>query len=284
METTTLKIAAIALLSLIVLSNVATAEFTMTSLSVFININRDGSANVEESLNMVITGTPDRELYEATRAAYSDLSTWQNRTGLSEMRHHISRANADIANLRVIPQSLQNCNSFMGTCLATVVLDYQVVAGQNGSGLVKVDRYKPRTAKYSLLQDALSFEQTKTGDLVLPAGTNISIAIPQAADKIYFSSVPQNLQDATDTFRYDQGDNVRYYTGPKRVFNWQGDALSKFQFTYEIESPLESEVIDFFANSQNAVMGFFLGPEGMAAVILILVAAASVYSFNRINR
>jgi hypothetical protein len=275
---------ALAVFAFALLSSGIHADFALKSLGVQININRDGSANVEERLTLIISGNPSRELYEAARATYSDLATWKNRTELSEMRHHISRVNTDITNLRIIPQSLESCNTFVGTCRAAVVIDYTVPAGQNGSGLIKVDRYKPRTAKYSLIQDALSFEQTKTGDLVLPAGTTISISIQQAAEKIYFSSMPQNLEGEEENFRYDQSANLRYYTGGKRIFNWQGDTLSKFQFSYEIESLLETEVIEFFRDTQNAVVQFFMGPEGLAALILVLAASASIYGFNRVNR
>ncbi|HIH19000.1 MAG: hypothetical protein UW92_C0001G0011 [Candidatus Jorgensenbacteria bacterium GW2011_GWA2_45_13] len=283
MKRPTLKLAAF-LLAAALFSTVTYADFSMRSLEVQVNINRDGGANVEEKIALLISGTPSRELYEATRAAYSDIATWKNRTKLSEMRHHISRVNTDITNIRVIPQSLESCNSFVGTCRATVLIDYAVPASANGSGLVKVDRYKPRTAKYSLQQDALSFEQTKTGDLVLPSGTTISISIPQAAEKIYFSSLPQNLEDESESFRYDQSANLRFYTGSTRIFNWQGDTLSKFQFSYEIESPLESEVIDFFQSSQNFVVQFFLGPQGFPAIFLLAIAASSILGFNRISR
>ncbi len=283
MANPTSKLAAFVLFAVLLSSGIH-ADFALKSLDVQINVNRDGSANVEERLTLIISGTPSRELYEATRAAYSDLATWKNRTELSEMRHHISRVNTDITNLRIIPQSLESCNTFMGTCRAAVVIDYSVPALKAGSGLIKVDRYKPRTAKYSLLQDALSFEQTKTGDLVLPAGTTISISIPQVTEKIYFSSPPQNLEKGDENFRYDQSANLRYYTGDKRIFNWQGDTLSKFQFSYEIESPLETEVIEFFRDTQNSVVQFFLGPEGLAALILVLASVASIYGFNRVNR
>lgn len=270
--------------ALLLLSGIACADFSMRSLNVFFNINKDGSVNAEEKLLMVINGTQSRELYDATRAAYSDLATWKDRTQLSEMRHHISRAATELSGLRVIPQAVSRCNSFIGICYATVQIDYSAPAGQNGSGLVRVERYKPRTAKYYLVQEALSFEQTKTGDLVLPSGTNISIAIPASAQKIYFSTLPQNVEAETDSFRYDQSANVRYYTGPERVFTWQGDALSKFQFTYEIESPLESEVVEFFGSSQQAVIGMFFGPEGLAALFIAAAAAATLYYFNRLNR
>jgi len=272
----------ISLALLLLLSGGVFADFAHKSLSVAANVNKDGSVNVEERLEIVLGGQSSRDLYEATRAAYSDLATWKNRTGLSEMRHHVSRANLDIENLRITPQAVERCNSFLGTCYATIVLDYLVPSSQNGSGLIKVFRYKPRTARYSLAQDALSFEQTKTGDLVLPKGTTISITIPTSSEKIYFSSQPQNIND-TLLFRYDSQSNRRYYTGAERTFSWGGDALSKFEFTFEVESSLESEVLDFFRDFQQSVVAFFLGPEGLAALFILAAGAASAYYFNRLS-
>ncbi len=277
-----LKLALIAC-HLLLVSGIYHADFSTRSLMVFININLDGSASVEERLYMVMDGQPSRELYDTTRSAYSDLSTWQSRTGLSELRHHVSRAAAEITDLRITPQSIDHCNSFLGTCYATVVLDYKVAAGKNGSGLVKVDRYKPRTALYSLQQDALSFEQTKTGDLVIPEGTNITLSIPQTAEKIHFSSPPQNIKAGEENFRHDQSSNIDYYVGSERLFTWRGDSLSKFEFTYEIESPLESEVLQFFQDSQQSLLQFFFGPEGLAALIIIAAGAASAFQFNRLK-
>jgi len=276
--------AVFAFLAIIILSSSAYADFSMRSLSVFININRDGSANVEERITMTINGSQSRELYEITRSAYSDLATWRERTGISEMRHHITRATTEISDLRVLPQAVEFCNSFLGVCRASVVIDYKVPSSVNGSGLVKVEHYKPRTANYSLLQDSLSFEQTKTGDIILPPNTNITIAVPQAAQKIYFSTVPYNLADESGGFRFDQSANLRYYVGQKREFVWKGDTLSKFVFTYEIESPLETEVLEFFRDSQSSVIKLFLGPEGLAAFIVIAAAGASIYYFNRLNK
>ncbi|MCX8174602.1 MAG: hypothetical protein N3E51_00140 [Candidatus Micrarchaeota archaeon] len=279
------KSAAAFFLAAILLCNLSQAEFSMRSLSVFININRDGGVNAEERLVMLINGTSSRSLYEATRSAYSDLATWKERTGLSEMRHHVSRATADIVSLRILPQAIERCNSFMGTCFATVVIDYSVPASQNGSGLVRVERYKPRTARYSINQNALSFEQTKSGDLVLPKGTNISIAIPQAAEKIYFSTLPTNLLDEPESsFRYDQDTNLRFYVGSKRIFTWQGDTLPKFEFTYEIEAPLESEVLDFFREMQARMVQLFAGPEGPAAAFIVAAAAISLYYLHKIGK
>jgi hypothetical protein len=278
------KAASAMLFALLLLAGMPHADFSMKSLSVFVNINLDGSANIEEQLDIVINGTSSRELYDATRATYSDLTTWKNRTQLSEMRHHVTRAKADVTDFRIIPQAIERCNSFLGTCYATVVIDYRVSATRNGSGLAGVDRYKPRTLRYSLKQDALSFEQTQTGDLILPAGTVISIAIPENSEKIFFSTAPTNLAGGPEEdFKYDSSSNMRYYVGEKRIFKWSGNALSKFQFTYEVELPLETEVVDFFVGSQTAVSELIFGPQGMAALFLLIAAGASFYYVNRVN-
>ncbi|MFA6214348.1 MAG: hypothetical protein WC717_03655 [Candidatus Micrarchaeia archaeon] len=278
------KAAIIMAFGLLLAAGMPHADFSMKSLSVFVNINLDGSANIDEQLEMVINGSSSRDLYDATRATYSDLTTWKNRTGLPEMRHHVTRAKTEVTELRIIPQAIERCNSFLGTCYATVVIDYKIPAGQNGSGLIQVDRYKPRTLRYSLKQDALSFEQTETGDLILPTGTVISIAIPANAEKIFFSTVPTNLAgEPEEDFKYDSTSNTRYYIGGKRIFKWSGNALSKFQFTYEVELPLETEVVDFFVGSQNTVSDLVFGPQGFAALFIALTAAASFYYVNKVN-
>ncbi len=263
-----------ALVAILLFASAPLADFSMRSLGVYVDIGKDGGANVEERLLIVMNTTISRELYEATRSAYSDIATWQNRTGLSEMRHHISRAKAEVSGLRVTPQAIDHCNSVLGVCFATVIIDYSVPANDTGSGLVKVDRYKPRTALFSLQQGALSFEQTKSGDLVLPEGTNITFIIPQNAESIYFSSPPQNLVE-------EGAASVRYYNGKTRQFNWNGDLLPNFQFTYQIESPLEDEVIGFFSDSQQRITGFFFGPEGLAAMFIVAAGALSAYYVNR---
>ncbi len=274
----------LALFALLLLASLPHADFSMKSLSVFVNVNLDGSANIEEKLEVVVNGSQSRDLYDATRSTYSDLTTWKNLTSLSEMRHHVTRAKTEVTDLRIVPGAIERCNSYMGICYATVTITYRIPAGQNGSGLMKVERYKPRTARYYLQQDALSFEQTKTGDLILPTGTVIAFAIPQGSEKIFFSTVPTNLGDEPDeSFKYDQDSNTRYYVGSKRIFRWQGNALSKFQFTYEVEMPLESEVVEFFVGSQRSVSDLLFGPQGAAAFFLMFAAAASFYYFNRIK-
>lgn len=274
------------LLAIIFLAPALHAEFSTRSLGVQINMNLDGSANVEEQLYMVVNGTQSRDNYEIWRSAYTNLSTWQQRLNISDLRYHVTWVAASVSDVRITPQALEGCNSFIEICYSKVVLSYKVLAwDQNGSGLVRADSYKPRTTRYSLVPEALSFEQTKSGDLILPKGTTITFTIPQAAQKIYFSSIPSNVADeGQDALKYDSAQNVRYYVGNSRSFIWKGDTLPKFSFTYEVEEQLESEVMEFFATSQSSVIAFLLGPQGTAAMFIVLVAAVSFYYFNRMGK
>ena len=212
-SSTEIRLAAI-LFALVLLSMPVRADFSSKSLTVMININPDGSANVEEQLAIIINGSDSENLYETTRTVYSDITTWQTLTQLPDLRQHISGAKADTTNIRITPEPIGNCNSFLGTCQALILMDYNVLAAQNGSGLVAVDRYKPRTARYTLQQDALSFELTKSGDLTLLEGTQLMITVPQPSEDIYFSTTPSNLNDTdASSFIYNPTTDLRYYAG-----------------------------------------------------------------------
>jgi hypothetical protein len=213
------------------------ADFTMNSLQVSIYLNPDGSASVQELMDIAITGNDSIQIYDDTRSTYSDISTWKDRLGLSELRQHITVAEANVYNLTLTPGPVQECNLFTGVCSATFELNYRVAAPKNSTGLLLLDMYKPRTTLYSLNPQALSFEQTKSGDILLPAGTTISITIPQDAENIYFSALPYSLTNGAETdtntsdFRYDQSTDLNYYVGSDRTFSWKGDVLPNFQFT-----------------------------------------------------
>ena len=50
-----------------------------------------------------------------------------------------------------------------------------------------------------------------------------------------------------------------------------------------MELPLETEVVDFFVGSQTTVTNIIFGPQGMAALFIMLAAAASFYYVNKIG-
>jgi hypothetical protein len=269
---------------LLILVSFSFADFSLKNLTVSININKQGEAYVEEKILIWINSTQSKELYESARLAFSDIASWKNILNLSEVRHHVTRANAEIYNIRVMPQNIEWCNSFLKICQTTMRLDYYIKAGGNGTGLVDVIQYKPRTKKYTLLSNTFSFEQTKTGDLILPEMTKISLTIPQDADKIYFSVNPKNIEENDLYFLFDEKENKKYYYGHLRTFVWEGTSLSKFTLSYEIEFPLESEVVEFFVGMQKSLFLFILSSEGLAGVLILIIASVSFYYLKKYNK
>lgn len=259
--------------ALLIFAGAARAEFELRSLDVSLSVNPDGTAHATEEAMLFITGNQSTSLYEQS-IVYNDLSSWATRTGISDIRTHISRAYAELRDLRVRPQPLSNCNNLAQTCYATLVLDYDIFPIQNktASGIVSADLYKPRTTKYSLKTEAFTFPRTKTDDIILPKGTSLKITLPQEASYITFSKVPDNLAGESALFRFDPKVGATYYFGPARVFLWSDQTLSQFSLSYEIEKPLEAEVLEFFNELETRIFSSVFSFEGFA----YLLAAASV--------
>lgn len=266
---------------------IATAGFELRSFSVNVNINNDGSSHVEERALIFITTTQSRELYEASRLN-NDLSSWRELLGIEEIRQHVSRASVEIARFRFRAEAPERCNSIAGTCFAPIVFDYDAIPVQkNGSahgGIVDTYTYKPRTTRYALNPAAFSFETSKTGDLLLSKQTTLSITIPQDSQKIFFSRDPDNLADRTGNVIFDSKDNLNYYYGALRTFNWEGQTLSQFELSFEREERLEKEVLQFFKTIQERVSSLLFSAEGPAIMIILAVAAASVVYLNHMRK
>jgi len=275
------------LLCVFLLAGPAAAGFELRSFSVDVNINNDGSSHVEERALIFITTAQSRELYEASRLN-NDLSSWRELLGIEEIRQHVSRASVEVARFRFRAEAPERCNSIAGTCFASIVFDYDAIPVEKNDsargGIVGTYTYKPRTTRYVLNPVAFSFETSKTGDIILSKQTTLSITIPQDSQKIFFSRYPDNLADRTGNVLFDSKDNLNYYYGILRTFNWEGQTLSQFELSFEREESLEKEVLQFFRIVQGRVSSLLFSSEGPAIVLILAVAAASVIYINHMRR
>ncbi|VVB58954.1 Uncharacterised protein [Candidatus Anstonella stagnisolia] len=275
------------LLCIFLLAGIAAAGFELRSFSVNVNINNDGSSHVEERALIFITTPQSRELYEASRLN-NDLSSWRELLGIEEIRQHVSRASVEVARFRFRAEAPERCNSIAGTCFASIVFDYDAIPVQKNdssrSGIISTYTYKPRTTRYSLNPQAFSFETSNAGDIILSKQTTLSIAIPQDSQKIFFSRDPDNLADKTGNVIFDSKDNLNYYYGSLRTFNWEGQTLSQFELSFEREESLEKEVLQFFKTAQERVSSLLFSSEGPAILIILAVAAASVIYINHMRK
>jgi hypothetical protein len=275
--------AAAFLLSLALLGAVS-ANFEARSLDVAISLNPDGSAHVQETLQMFINGQQYIDLYESS-VVFNDLSSWRTRTGLEDLQNHITRAAVSFESFRIRPQPVERCNLVSQTCFASLVWEYDITPIEpNASGILKMESYKPRTTLYSLNTAALNFPLSKTGDIILAKGTSLRFEMPSDAAKIFFSKLPSNLAENSTDFRFDMKTNRRFYSGPLRAFEWSGETLPQFELSYEREEPLEKEIIDFFAGFQNGIFDALRSSEGGAIILLCLLFVVSAVSLHTVSR
>ena len=261
----------------ILLAALVFAGFQLGTLKVTVEANKDGSAHVEEKIHMFITSTDSINLYMGSLTR-NDIATWKDRIGLNDIRHHVSSNVVEIRNMRIRPQPVDKCNLGAGTCEANLIFDYDVYpimhndTAVNGTGLFITENFKPRTTRYRLNPGALSFATTSDGDIMLPKEATLTLIIPKDASNIYVQPLPQDMVDMRPPLK------------GVSTFAWGNTVLPKFEFTFEREESLETEILQFFQSIQDYVSDAISGPQGIAIILIVLVAAGSFVYLNRMKK
>ncbi len=268
------------LLAIILLSTAVHSAFLLRSLQITIDAQKNGDAKVNERISMFLDSQDSVDLYKSG-LSINDLASWKERTGMSEMRYHVSAANVNIENVRIKPQPLERCNTVDGTCYATIVIDYTAaplpqINGTNSSnqttGMFLMDNYRPRTVRYTLNPDTISTKRTDSGDILLDQYTTLTINIPDDAKLEALQPIPLNLVG-----------NLTLPSKGYHSFTWTNAILPKMELVYTIEDPLETEIIDFFGSLENNVTNLFLGPSGAAIILIVGISLVSYVYFNRVS-
>lgn len=253
-----------ALLLLIAICGTAGAEFMIERVDVEISdIQPDGSAKVHESIKFVMFGNYSNLLYDSGIAS-NELSFWTTSTGLKELKFHTNPVAVDIRDLRLRPQPRTKCNPVQRICHGELILDYTAapvrqgnVSGGTvpGTGLFTVDKYKPRTNRYTLNPGALSFTTTPEGNIILDKDIYLTVRLPQDASLLDINPRPQELTAAL----------------PADVdsLSWNDVVLVKFSLVFDVEDGIDKEVSEFFSGIVHTLSDSVTGPHGLALVALI---------------
>ncbi|MFH1222631.1 MAG: hypothetical protein V1492_06130 [Candidatus Micrarchaeota archaeon] len=254
------------LFALLLLATVAYSEFMLEDVLVSIHdIQPDGSARVTENIKLIITGDQSQAAYDSGFSS-NDISFWTSITALPDMKYHVNPAKVSISDLRVRPQPRKKCNPIQGICHGEVVIEYSAkpisrenanISNFGSSGLFMIDAYKPRTTRYKLDPDALSFLSTPQGDILL--AENIHLKLVPPAD-----SVAMDLNPKPDGFTG---------TLPTKIgeLTWSDTILVKFSVIFEVEEPLEKEVSGFFYGILSGFQGALTGQYGWAVIAMIII-------------
>lgn len=255
-------------LLLIMLASLAGAEFLTERVDVSISdIKSDGSAKVHESIKFVMFGNYSNSLYDSGIPS-NELSYWSSITGLKDVKFHLNPVYVDIQDFRLRPQPRTKCNPIQGICHGELVLDYIAYPLYNnsssavpGTGLFEVEKYKPRTNRYSINPSALSFTTTSEGNIILEDKVFLKIELPAESVLLDVNPAP------TDS-------NLRL---PAHVgsLSWSDIVLVKFTLLFDVEDSIDKEVSDFFGSMMIWAVQLLSGPGGVPLMLLLAALIGS---------
>jgi hypothetical protein len=259
-----------ALILLLVLAASIHADFLIERVDVVISdINADGSAKVHESIKFVMFGNYSSSLYDSG-ISNTELSFWSTNTGLKDVKFHVNPAIVDIRDLRLRPQPRTKCNPIQGICHGELILDYwafptymdnQTFDMEPGTGLFTIEKYKPRTRRYTINPAALSFTTTPEGNIILDDNVYLTINPPDAAKVLDINPQPT--------------DSSIQLPSSIASLTWTDIVLVKFSLVFDEEDSIDKEVTDFFGGIFLGTSRLLGGPQGPAVIALAAVIIGS---------
>jgi hypothetical protein len=255
------------LLILLLLAAAVNAEFVIERVDVTISdIQSDGSARVHESIKVIMFGDHSNSVYDSG-IAYNRLSVWSNNTGLKDVKIHVNPSLVDIQDFRLRPQPRTKCNPIQQLCHGELILDYLAYpsfeneSAKSGTGLFTVNKYKPRTNRYTLNPEALSFTKTTENNIVLEEEVYLTVKMPSESVLL-----DVNPQPGTEEL------NLPAHVGQ---LSWNDIVLVKFSLVFDVEDSIDKEVTDFFSGIARGISNTLASPHGLPLVMLIVLLIGS---------
>ncbi len=261
------------LLLVLLLFSFVSADFIPRNLDVFVTVNEDGTAYIVEQFDFLVTGSYHLSLYE-TGIPTNNLASWATLTGLNDVRYHVDSRVVDIQNQVIGPQPLSRCNPLEDTCYGQLIITYTTAPYYTdkgiteGTGVVFIDSYKPRTKQYVLNSRAFVFEFSQKEDIILNDITTLTLEVPEGSVVVEVKPLPENFEGSKPPFK-----EVSY--------SWSNTILPNFSFIFEKEGSLDSEITAFFLGFQSEVFSWLSGEYGLAIIILVSILLVSYFYLTR---
>jgi len=242
------------------------AQFVLESVNVVVSdIQPDGTVNVKENIKLIIQGEYYHELYDTgySGQASNDLAFWSSATELKDVKKHINPDKGSITDFTLTPQPRGKCNPVQDICHGELILEYQVHPTYNGTfqetntGLFTIENYKPRTTRYKLNIDALSFTTTDQENILLDERVYFRIKLPDGTMVTRLNPIPEN-EDVDLPARMSE-------------LSWTDLVLVNFAVEFDVEDSLQEEVTDFFLGFVQFAEDAVTGPYGFAIIIIFAI-------------
>jgi len=214
---------------------------------------------------MYVTGDASKAQYQ-TGFNNNELSFWASTSGINEMRMHLYKNVVDVRDLRVLPQPLKKCNPLLDLCHGEIILDYKAYPYYNaetseileGTGLVVMNQYKPRTTRFTINPKAFFFDVSDLQHVIIGEGMILNLNLPTRAKVIEVNPLP------------DKGEKI-VFPNYQSSFSWTNSILVDFYFVYEVEKGLDEEIIEFFSGTYKELGSTLWGIQGLAIVMLVVL-------------
>jgi len=258
------------------------STFTKKNVHMIINVDENGVSHITEGITFNVVGKESQSNY-ILGLKNNELSSWTSITNLPTLRYHLNTEIVNIENFRILPQPLKNCNQATDSCLGEINLNYDAYPYYNlssnlpieGTGIFMENKYKPRTTRFVLNPNSLSFETTEVDNMIrLNKNSILTIKLPEGATVFDVNPIPDKLSGLAFPTHLNE-------------YEWRNTLLVKFSFVYEIEESLDEEVLNFFSNLYNKFDVLVSGPEGfstMAIIVILIAFYVSLTSIGNKNR
>lgn len=221
-------------LALFVFASLASA-YTDYSFVATAQVDADGNAHVVEKTVFTLDTNDERSEFDYYLSlSKTTLADWQKFS--KKIKYHFT---GSITNLKIIA-SREFAISYS---TASVTLEYDV------SRLFKGNQTSSRITEYSLNQNTLAFSSTKSDEISLGTGMQLTIILPEDAFNIRVIPNPSLQKE-------------------KKILSWFGPVSGKWEITYKREKPLSMEVNEFFLQLYEQL--------STSGILLILLAALAV--------
>ncbi len=247
---------------------------TLSNHNMTIMLSENGSAHVIETYVLVLNGEYDLSLYQQA-SAFNTIAAWQNFTNLSAFRPYVNIKQVCISNLQIRPQPVRPSLLLDDVWYGTVFLTYDANpcnTSKNSTGLVFIKHPKPRTISFKFNPNALSFQRTESGDIILPDNTELILVLPRGSIITDINPLPQGMQHLHTPIQM------------QRVV-WSGITLSHFTLTFYVEHPISEEVVSFFNHMQKEMYSYLETENGkLVALVVCFLGFALYYLHTQYSR
>ena len=212
---------------------------TLQFLDIYINLDNNGTAEVEEEYHI---GFPRDLLTEyQNRMLKNSVEGWW---GFLNITYHINPAKGGLYDITLYPKA-PKCSVLTGRCGAVVILKYK------SRDLFIKTHPKPRYYEFSLNPRVWSFERTESGNVIIPPNVKICV----------YADDDLRIKEVFPPFERGQC--------------WGEGIMAGWTLTYEYEEPLEKEISDFFNAFFNRSLRFLTSSEGLSFLFLLSTAVVS---------